>query len=1404
MALYIPGNFKNDIQGRDTNLVPVVDISLYPGDYDAAGENMYISTNSGSVAGKNPLPLLLNIPSLKESIDIEKRKYKISSVTLDISNAPYNGQRFSDLVGDLSLINHECRIFWTSPSTKAIHYFDVYLPSSPDEKAFQIYYGTIRRYTHDDEKVTITVEDRSQSKLHRDLPDTILDPSDPLVPDAYKNKRIPIVYGHVDKSPGVIEVAPPTNDYGVDAGTINLIFDSSTDSITFPMNINLFTHINDYVGVAETMDESVIADAGTNILGYPHEARQYYGSTLGTNIVQLLSSPSDYTSDDDAHIEQSDFQSISIGNPISDGFLAVRSHKTPTSGVTVAPSRHISEGSGTSVLFKFINSGLKFGDFPIDIVGTIVEENEVGDWGGGGLLGGITHTVNGFDLNLNNSEDLIFPGIGAYVPSNSHLDTVYVQMHATAESIGADTTEVYWHQKSTLHGANSNNVGTPDASAEIRLYCNTRFDSTYEGLAITGYNNELIYTAPGETPAFGATIVSSETIMRDDYDYGLRIGVGFYSWNIGWSFAADICITALSKYEWGLVKNPLKQKYYADVWGRLTPAQGDDPEAPAIIKDILEKELGQTVGSIPSYNDWKYAFTLDKKINSKKLIEEISSLSPYIPRFDNMGKFKMDVIEMEYPDGTDSHEINENDVIDFSFSRTKIEQVYTKVSLRYHWDYAKEDFLSSVEYNIESLQAISENPSNIEGDKYERSYYGFPTNSAGTYEDEVGYDRDADSTLIIEDDRGKYIAYEPYLSVDSTASQIVRWLLLWHCNQHLEMKVKLPLKYLSLEIGSIVNFSEILGGVKPYGINYKTGANINGQAFYKYFMITSTNKTLEFVEIECIQMHNLSNELTVHGCTQDAASNTINPADYPENTTYIDDGSCWYGDNELMDEYCAFPSGGLGIFYPEDVYEEGLTGWNGDPMNVEICTSNGGTWHHSAPIFGCMDASALNYNSSAVYDDPSSACIYPACYIDTQVGSEFDNIPLIAGVGIEYLQWLLPPEFPTDFVPQPEQDPNSGTSGGNCSWYMNQIEFVCGIYGLDITGDGIPDDINSFLNNVSYIWIVDHTDNTINGYIVNDLNLPANPMDFSLLDDLVNGAVPKYYTNDLSVWEATPHTYTTAEPGNFASQYGLFPFIHDYELCTFDEGVFVPGNISSEIEKYLDTPPLEGVNIEDVWCGNQVGTTRYHISLPKGSVDYNTFKEMFEAGNLRFTMWVTFTSGTWALDELNALTQAYDAYNGALEIEEDHSVAGVAGEQTTHIPIAINIPTEDLLVDFEDEYPLAVWINGWIRMRSHQYTEYDMGEWETSRMYRLSFDIEPEVEEGSGSELGDVNGDGGLNVLDVVLLTTAILSGDVEDFDGWSPIGFEPGTQAWAADLNGDGGYNILDVVALVNIILEG
>ena len=57
--------------------------------------------------------------------------------------------------------------------------------------------------------------------------------------------------------------------------------------------------------------------------------------------------------------------------------------------------------------------------------------------------------------------------------------------------------------------------------------------------------------------------------------------------------------------------------------------------------------------------------------------------------------------------------------------------------------------------------------------------------------------------------------------------------------------------------------------------------------------------------------------------------------------------------------------------------------------------------------------------------------------------------------------------------------------------------------------------------------------------------------------------------------------------------------------------------------------------------------------------------------------------------------------------------------------------------------------------------------------------------------LGDLNGDGGWNVLDIVTLANCVLANNCAELEN-----------GCAGDLNGDGGYNVLDIVTLANCVL--
>ena len=118
--MLLSGAFRNDIEGNDTNLIPVViikmkfiDNPLWGIDPEASqylNDNICISTNDInidtveflhglegdiSIRQRNYKPLLLNIPSIRQSVDVYDKRFRVSTLSLDISNQLYNNKRIS-------------------------------------------------------------------------------------------------------------------------------------------------------------------------------------------------------------------------------------------------------------------------------------------------------------------------------------------------------------------------------------------------------------------------------------------------------------------------------------------------------------------------------------------------------------------------------------------------------------------------------------------------------------------------------------------------------------------------------------------------------------------------------------------------------------------------------------------------------------------------------------------------------------------------------------------------------------------------------------------------------------------------------------------------------------------------------------------------------------------------------------------------------------------------------------------------------------------------------------------------------------------------------------------------------------------------------------------------------------
>jgi len=797
-------------EGKNTQLYPVVNI----------GDNWY-STNNTTVEFEGVSyyckPILMNIPSIKESIDIESRKFKISSVSLQFSNYVADGERFSDQLTDSSLINVEATIYYKSPS-----------------EMLEVYKGVIRSISHDDEKVSIQLEDLTEKKAHKDLPQEFLGDGD-NIPDKSKNKPIPIVYGHVDKSP-VLPVESFT-EFIIDSKDIDGV-NSEDSGFTHPSYINtelnpagiiflgsLLLHTGDkYLNVVEDgqyiAQDNVIKLDSTNNTIFPlpsNNEQDEVNLLVNDNNHDFNLSVSNVLRDDS--LQSEDFFVIGDVNKLNDGSydpnLSIISN--PSDGYLVQDGNYIISPLLGYIERLFVSIDINYQPSYDYLKDTIID--------------GVTYTqvnnIIGFKINNKNIQNVIGK---AYSYANTQvlhtavfaLDDIQNPQVGSYDTISG-TSSSYTGIGFPITGSvmptinNVFNFGIANQQTNTNAPINLIYSRGDSNNINFDYENALIlfYGVPkANTLAIQFRGIYNVSSSSDDF-------------TLAPNFELSGDLNEIELLREVKVTKPFSKEYYANVNGRLDEVGNFITNPIDIIKHLVEVELGidafddnDFLLAKTAHSDWQFGFTINKKINSKKLIAEIAKSTKCFPVFKNDGTFGFNTILDEYPLEDDSYiEIKESEVISYSFKKTKPEQIYKKVDVQYKKDYAQDSYLKRTD----------------EIDLGSDDYYGI--------EDSV------DSCLEFESD---------YIREESTALLLRQFLSEQYKNDHLIFNLKLPLQYIDLEIGNIVKFNTLFQGIKAYGIDYTQEEVINDQLRYPLFMVTSTQKNLDSVQIECMQLHNLS------------------------------------------------------------------------------------------------------------------------------------------------------------------------------------------------------------------------------------------------------------------------------------------------------------------------------------------------------------------------------------------------------------------------------------------------------------------------------------------------------------------------------------------------------------------
>ena len=1008
----LPQVFEQDISAKDVQLIPLLIIERDDwitwfdpywagGSSGGSGERsdkllsthpLYLSHDECIESSPNPYgdngfpdglyfePLLLDNPVITEKIDVENRKYTISKCTFKISNTPYNGKRFSDILGKESLIGRRISFCYKSINSLA-PISSVYFEQASFDNEFTdsfgdvydeypkvsptFYIGEIREIAHDDNVVTITAEELGSSRFEQQIPKNKL-PNNDSVMDTYRDSRIPMVYGYMPKSPVVVG---GNKKVYADSRPINGFFRNyfnNTDSYGYPFNKGtgisptdgsgdfgaLFIVVDDhYCSIADTIDYKL----GDN--NNPNEPTSFFNfSDYPDNPTQIK-----YIDDDVYTTKIAQFATT----PLSTRSVAQLM-------VVYKPSKITLERRDNAVEWDQESATISLGDGDTGFGGSTQVDSNNQPMGGDQLLeeefeymtdGNFesTHTLASADMGLANRSDAMIAQQGniEQLEKNRFKHSLFrfvIETEPPIEFINrggacsnaAQGTYAHWiafgHWVMPEQSINQNDaskiiyIAARSNSNEFSLYNQIKFrwyqtegGSIHSKSYTQAVSNTALTDTWGNTIKLGDVVRFSdyhddETYAEDNpiqnnwtsyevdgkspleiYDVNLINETGDTAWDKQYSnpyakfdndaangkyhvhlgvfgFMSDLTLTSGNTNDFSEPPGDDNTSYnfdyqatlkgwlpevtcmsvcdtkinykdmYASVKGRVDVSDNEITNPVDIISDIFVNELGYPSSKIDQlslnsaleyYQNWMFSFTQKDEINSKDLIEDIAKSTFMFPRigFDGMLRFPM--IGKNYSSGARNSAItiDSDDVIKYNYKLTKKQDLRTGTDIKFNYDHHSDKYFGDKDTKDDNGENIID-PTLVSEEHLD--YYGL---------------EDIESN--IKEFESKYIRSEfpsnNFIQSSATSIRELEHILTHHYrNRHLIIKCQLPLKYLNIDVGENVMFSELLGGVRAYGINYAGGIDlVNDQYLLPLFICTNVKKTIEYVEIECMQLHDL-------------------------------------------------------------------------------------------------------------------------------------------------------------------------------------------------------------------------------------------------------------------------------------------------------------------------------------------------------------------------------------------------------------------------------------------------------------------------------------------------------------------------------------------------------------------
>ena len=264
--------------------------------------------------------------------------------------------------------------------------------------------------------------------------------------------------------------------------------------------------------------------------------------------------------------------------------------------------------------------------------------------------------------------------------------------------------------------------------------------------------------------------------------------------------------------------------------------------------DFDQNKIDKIMNNMANY---KMAFSITEVTNTKDIIEEICKQSVLYYRYRARDqKIVVDMFKSQYDDSDVNGIIDINKMLNFSFSKTKIEDTSVGgVVVNYGYNYATKKLDKQTPKRDAALW----------GDSYKEHY---------------GID-DIDSYFVELD--------APYIQDKSSAEVLRDYYFELNKHQRLVCSFELPTSDgIQYEVGDIIKFSGNPNNTSPYGKSLTSSYTLLDQDVSPYFFITKVSRTLFKIKIECVQTHILSFE------TLDTSGIILGDVNLDENIDVLD------------------------------------------------------------------------------------------------------------------------------------------------------------------------------------------------------------------------------------------------------------------------------------------------------------------------------------------------------------------------------------------------------------------------------------------------------------------------------------------------------------------------------------